>query len=265
MTKKILSLTLATALVSLSFLSQAKADLNAQEIVNQFNSASGGNVLKYSYSSSNNEIKISQRSGYGFADTSAYAATTGTSTSYQSFCIEPSGGVTSNMTAELNYANGISQTSQGKTLSLGAAYLYKQFATGNLTGFDYVNASTRSSNAGALRDAIRTLIGITGYATWSSNTYLLQLLTINSDQTYWMQAYNPNSYYNIIGDYSIFVMNCYTNDAGTTNGQDFLYLSNATSTSAGTPEPATLLLWCLGSAGICGLTARRHAKKKRLL
>ncbi|MDR1383987.1 MAG: PEP-CTERM sorting domain-containing protein [Planctomycetaceae bacterium] len=264
MTKKIFSLILATSFISLSLLSQAKADLNAQEIVDRFNSASGGELLKFS-SSGSNEAKVSQRSGYGFADTSAYATTTGTSTSYQSFCVEPTATTASNMTAELNYANGVSKTSQGFALSLGAAYLYKQFATGNLTGFDYVNTSTRSSNAATLRDALRTLVGISGYGTWSSNAYLLQLLTINSDQTYWTQNYDPNSYYNIIGDYSVFVMNCYTNDAGTSNGQDFLYLANATQQTPGTPEPATIFLWGLGSLGLYGFAARRRTKNKQML
>jgi hypothetical protein len=262
MTRKILSLTLATSLVSLSLLSQAKADLNAQEIVDQFNSASGGNLLKFStvFSLNSSEVKISQRSGYGFVDTSAYTGASGTSTSYQSFCVEPTAYATNNMSAELNYADGVSKTSQGYTLSLGAAYLYMKFATGTLEGFDYNNAS----NATALRDGIRTLIGLPGSTSWINNAYLMQLLMINSDQNSWTQAYNPNSYYNIIGNYSVFVMNCYQDDAGTTNGQDFLYLSNASQVS-GTPEPASILLWGLGSLGMCGFAFRRRAKNKRVL
>ena len=234
----------------------AKADMNAQAIVDQYNSASGGTRMQFSYGS-NYELVLSQRSGYGFADTSAYAdGITGGSNYYTSFCVEPSQGVATYMSATLNYANNKSTTSSGHSLSVGAAYLYSQYAAGTLGGYSYANTSARSTSNSNLRDAIRGLMGISSF-NWSS-TFASQLLAINSDKSFWTQTYDPNQYYDVIGDYSVFVMTCY-NSSGSA-GQDFLYVAKATS-SSDTPEPASVLLWGLGSLGFL---AARRAKKRRM-
>ncbi|MDR1960618.1 MAG: PEP-CTERM sorting domain-containing protein [Planctomycetaceae bacterium] len=255
---KFLFLSFALIVTVFRFGETVRADLNAQEIVNRYNSASGGTSLLYTYSSTGNEVTISQRSGYNFVDTSAYAqGVTGNSTYYKAFCVEPTGGVSTSMEAKLNYANGKSQTSDGYALSLGAAYLYKEFAVGTLDGFNYTDSGQRSSDSYALRAAIRTLMGINPISNWSTNTYLSQLLADNPDMDYWKQIYDPGKYYDEIGNYSVFVMNCFMNN-GDSNGQDFLYIAKA---EGSVPEPTSLLLWGMGSLGLFGIKrSRKHRK-----
>lgn len=255
-TTQFFSLTTAFLLATLGFAGIANADMNAQSIVNQFNAASGGSTMQFSYGS-NYEIKLTQRAGYGFADTSAYAnGVTGGSNYYHTFCVEPTQGVSTNMSATLNYANNKSTTTSGHSLSVGAAYLYSQFAAGTLSGYTYTASSARSTSNSYLRDAIRGLMGVSTM-NWN-NTFANVLLQINSDKSFWSQTYNPNTYYDVIGNYSVFVMTSYNSGGGA--GQDFLYVAKA-NPSSDVPEPASVLLWGLGSFGV--LAARRRAKQRR--
>ncbi|MGA2605776.1 MAG: hypothetical protein ABSC18_18380 [Verrucomicrobiota bacterium] len=48
----------------------------------------------------------------------------------------------------------VNQDSTGHALSLGAAFLYYEFAKGVLSGYDYVNAANRYADAGELQAAI---------------------------------------------------------------------------------------------------------------
>lgn len=235
----------------------ARADMNAQATVDAFNSASGGSQMVFTYSY-NYEVNLTQRSGYSFADTSAYEdGVTGSSNYYRTFCVEPNVGAYTMMGATLNYENGKSTTSSGYSLSVGAAYLYSQFAAGSLEGYTYNNTSARSTSSSNLLSAIRGLMGISTLS-WT-NAFTNYLLTINSDKNFWTQTYDPNQYYDVIGDYSVFVMNCYSSTNGA-NGQDFLYVASAKD-SSDTPEPASVLLWTLGSFGALG--AARRARKQR--
>ena len=55
----------------------------------------------------------------------------------------------------VSYAYALAtQDSNGRSVSLGAAFLYYEFATGALTGYDYVNAANRYTDAGELQAAI---------------------------------------------------------------------------------------------------------------
>ncbi|MCL2623674.1 MAG: PEP-CTERM sorting domain-containing protein [Planctomycetaceae bacterium] len=255
--KKIRFLPLAIALcvITMSPQSFVKADMNAQAIVDQFNSASGGSKMQFVYGT-NYEVNLKQYSSSGFADTSAYApGVTGGSNYFRTFCVQPNVGVYTNMEATLNYVNGKSSTTSGHFLTLGAAYLYSQFATGTLQGYNYAETSARSTSSSNLLTAIRALMSITIVSNWSANPFLNQLLLSNSDRDYWTSAYDPNQYYDIIGNYSVFVMN--NNEIGTNrDGQDFLYVV-ATNPSSDIPEPATLFLWGLGGLGVIGAARRR--------
>ena len=244
--------------VAISVQGFVKADMNAQAIVDQFNSTSGGTSMKFKYGT-NYEVHLTQVTGFGFADTSAYSqGVTGGNGYFRTLCVEPTVGAYATMEATLNYVNGTSSTSNGYSLTIGAAYLYSQFAAGTLGVYSYENTSARTSSSSNLTQAIRILMGITIAANWSANPFLKHLLEINNDMAYWTELYDPNQYYEIIGDYSVFVMN--NTEAGTgRDGQDFLYVAKATN-SSNVPEPATLLLWGLGSLGAIGIAGKRRVR-----
>jgi len=169
--------------------------------------------------------------------------------------------------AQLNYQNGTTSMQSGVNLSVGAAYLYAQFATTNL-----YNTIWDSGDLTAFATAIRFLNGQLyqgtseelALANWG-NPYLQQLLMVDPRQGYWMSAYNPDAYYEEIGNYSVFVMSAMEykgNPSNPTGPLDFLYVARAAnpySDPSGVPEPATLLLW---GTGMMILPLSRRLRKK---
>ena len=259
--KSIRCLPLVIALMAVALLPQSfvKAGMNAQAIVDQFNSASGGTkmpfIYGYNYYYNYYEVQLTQY-GSGFADTSAYAqGVTGGSNYYRTFCVQPNVNAYQYMEATLNYVNGTSSTSSGHVLTLGAAYLYSQFAIGELEGYNYTD-STHTTSSSNLTVAIRALMSITIVNDWAGNPFLKQLFSIENDRNYWTGAYDPNQYYDIIGNYSVFVMNNSEIGGLGRDGQDFLYVACATD-SSNVPEPTTLLLWGLSSLGVFGVARKR--------
>ena len=251
--------------VGMSMQNIVKADMNAQGIVDQFNSASGGTRMQFNYGY-NYEVTMTQVNGMGFADTSAYAqGVTGGSNYFTTFCMEPSVGVSTQMSAQLSYAGNTSTTETGRnSLTIGAAYLYSQFAAGTLSGYTYTNTSARTTSNSNLTTALRYLIGV--YTADWSNPFMKYLLTVNEDKNFWLQSYNPNQYYDVIGNYSVFVMN---NSIGTnTPRQNFLYVTTAINTTdgpSGTPEPGTVLLWGLGCLGAFRVASKRRFRVNQSL
>ena len=142
---------------------------------------------------------------------------------------------TSDATGTLNpYAyspniTGITTTrSGGNPLTLGAAYLYKLFATG-AEGFKGDFRKPWAGIPDGVRDfcdlsyAIRSAMQIVNYSAgmvgdvssmyyyvnldWETNYYTRLLLAENPDKNYWLQEYNFLDRYDEIGDYCVFVMN----------------------------------------------------------
>ena len=84
-------------------------------------------------------------------------------------------------------------------LSTGAAYLYYQFATGNLTGYDYNTANTpgdqaaRKADAGALQAAIWLLQGgqvVSGFPLGNNSYYDLAVANANTSYQFVEQRVN---------------------------------------------------------------------------
>ena len=251
----------------------ALADLTPQEIKTYFD---GLGPNGWGFSSSQSPEKVFTASNAArVPDLSAYIASTrgggGTANyTFYSFCANGAIGATASGNAKLSYdsATGLSKNANGGVLTVGAAYLYSQYATGQLAGFDYASlpqTGTRgASDAPLLASALGTLMtgnvtSITNAA--SSNKYLAAMLQYRTAD-YWATAYNLNQRYDEIGDYAVFIMNI-TNSSGQST-QDFFYVAKANLGGGGdqVPEPATLLLWSLGSVGVAGVGYCRKRCKK---
>lgn len=261
---------LALAFASLALVANsALAEFNASQYVSDFNSMNGGQGARINYSSTGiaAERMVIQANGTSDFDLSAYSSSTGGSNYFLSFCVEPTQDTQNIYKGSLNYSNGITKTTSNHVVSVGAALLYSQFASGQLP--NYFNSS-QSDNASYLRMALYHLMKIeTGVTSWGTNQYLGYLIDINSDISYWTAAYDPNQYYEEIGNYAVFALNTYT--SGNVHRQDFLYVTTADYGNGGgnggdVPEPATLLLWTLGGLGAAGASwrKRRNQQKARL-
>ena len=249
----------AAVLVLTAVCVSAKADMNAIDIVAQFNSMNGGAGFRFTSDVSNPLVTATAQTGYANVDVSAYATGRGGTASgksyFTTFCVQPNYTAVSPALGRLNFnaANGQTINSSGTALSLGAATLYKQYATGQL-------AVTSTANANAFSTALKVLNGSETLANWSTNAYLA---TLTGSQNYWTQKYDARQRYNEIGDYCVFVMQ--VTDSSGNRGQDFLYLANATYTkNHDVPEPATMLLWALGGLGVAGSTWTRKRRMKKL-
>jgi hypothetical protein len=67
-----------------------------------------------------------------------------------------------------------SEDSMGRSLSLGAAYLYYEFATGQLAGYAYNVPATRQADAGLLQSAIWEFQGgqsLSGFPSYSTDPF----------------------------------------------------------------------------------------------
>lgn len=258
--------TIAASLFCLALLcGSASADFNASQFVSGFNGTNGGKGFVFSgYTMVNAEEQLTGT----MIDYSAYNSgkSTGGSSYMRTFCIEPDTPLAGPGYALLNYSNGQTTTTSNVAVTIGAAWLYSQFATGNLDNFNYTNSGSRNGDSAALRSAIQHAMNLyTDSATydWSGNRYLSLLLDINPDKNYWMGAYDPNQRYDAIGDYAVFAMNVYS--GVNYPNQDLLYVVKAEYGNGGggdVPEPATILLWSLGSLGAAGAAWRKRRNQK---
>ena len=254
---KYLAIAMLVCLGTLTLQQAARADLTVGDIVSQFNGLNGGRGYMFTYSSVSNEGQM-KLTGTTMPPTTAYASSTSGANYFNSYCVEEGTSITNNAqySAQLNYSGNSTKNSTGNALTLGAAYLYQQYAAGTPAGFNYSN---RAASAAALQSAMHILT-TQPYTSWgNSNTFLNQLLAQNT-QAYWLQAYDPGTRYNEIGDYSVFVMQV-KSITGTGDYQDFVYVAKvAGPPSNDVPEPATMLLWLTGGLSALGFG---YAKKRR--
>jgi hypothetical protein len=140
-------------------------------------------------------------------------------------------------------------TDSGDDLDAETAYLYTQFATGVLSGYDYSDTGIgRDVSAGALQRLIWNIEGEGGGLnvgdSWLGITLIQDQVDLISS---WRTAYN-NSGWTGIGNVRVLQMTT-TSSCGTQLKQDQLYL---------TPTPAAVLLGILG-LGVAGWKLRKFA------
>jgi len=141
------------------------------------------------------------------------------------------------------------------SLSVGAAYLYKAFITGEMDTA-LANGKFEVKDIGM---AIRSLM----YSSpdWATDPVLKWLLNLRievdgkpASQNYWESTtYKLTDSYEFMDEYCVFVLNVYYDPQNENmRSQDFLYI-----TKDHAPEPATILVWTLGTIGIVGYARRR--------
>ncbi|MCL2348538.1 MAG: PEP-CTERM sorting domain-containing protein [Planctomycetaceae bacterium] len=263
---------LASWIITILLGGWAFADFNASEVVQNFNSLNSGQGIIFVYggyeewvnpyvpaTKRSNETFIAQVPGSDFVDTSAYTVPSTaravpklnmndpTTYYFGSFNLSPDlpsdygvlpfdyGVVT---TGKLSFTGNSTQTSSGEALTLGAAFLYKLYATGEFStyfnsdtipyyqlenGYEplywYGSPEEREFDARTLRTSLRLLMGInnlgvpvstsllSGYYNHLVNGYPLSYDPnfdyAGYDNTaawaFWTQTYDPTQSYNLMG------------------------------------------------------------------
>jgi hypothetical protein len=163
---------------------------------------------------------------------------------FETFCIETTVDFTPGHTYTYTLSN---QDSLGRALSEGAAFLYADFATGQLAGYNYSNPTARLADAGELQAAIWAFQGNQSYSGFPSlATDPFYQLATNTLGT--AGAYGADN-----GQYSVEVLQLWD---GTTAAQNQLVYTDPVPDSASTSG-----MLGLACAGLIFLARRVNQQK----
>ena len=259
----------------------ALAEFNPQKVVDDFRNL---NVSGTGFDFSSNPVWGTQndggnayryfvaRNGSDLPDLSAYAGYARIENGFRAYCIDVHVQPTAQKgTATLNYnaAKGTTYNASGDILTVGAAWLFAQYARGILPGYDETDLYDGDS-VDMFYDALTVLMSGTNKEKvdfFSTSDNIFSVVMRDAGEVYgytvadWISTYDMRDRYDGIGDFAVFVMSIKgTNGKGY---QDFLYLAPADygSGGGGVPEPATLLLWTLGCMG---LSSTSWVRKRRM-
>ena len=189
---------------------------------------------------------------------------------FSSFALNWDGLESYQYNGKLDYDNGATRTSAGTAINLGVVYLYTQYSTGKLYGYDYAN----NSNAAELNEAFQFLMGNgNGVTTWTNNRFLEHLVTETGGPGVWTTPYNLNTVYPawVDNNYAVYVINLSQIDYERLPELyptipympvgDMLYLVRRDGGDIDdpnpVPEPATLIIWSVIGVGLLGTTRRK--------
>jgi hypothetical protein len=192
---------------------------------------------------------------------SGYSAATADATSFETFCVEtmedfnPGGTYNVDISQGIKFNNGQFSSPDGGALTLGAAWLYSQFAAGTLGGYDYSNDGGRQQSAGNLQNALWYLEG-------EISTPTDTLINSGADGTAFyneaLTAVGANINNASDGAYGVVVLNMYAPNQDGTDGapaQDQLMV--VPDYTIAVPEPTSLALASLGGLGVLLLRRKR--------
>lgn len=283
-----LSFTAISAVLFLITISgSAFADMQTQQIVDRFNSMNSGNGYLFRSVTNNTFFSTSRgtgedqlvNQGTDMADRSAYTDLTSGLDYFQTFCVNPLqdfiAGQTNAGKLDYNSTNGTTSTKEPPhSLTVGTAWLYKEFVTEGLTGYyEYSYGTNRANSAVELQDAIYYLMGFgermkvtaNNATAWTTNTYLALLDNMSGyNRAFWQATYDPASNYGgLMDDIQVFVMqNSFVQrNPDVTIRQDVLYAIR--SGGSDVPEPASLLLWTLGGLGVTSVAYRKRRMNRK--
>jgi len=131
----------------------------------------------------------------------------GSGTSFQTFCVEGSEFIAGNTAYDVT--TGSATKFEGKTLTVGAAWLYALFASGQLPYYNY-SVGSRAATAGDFQQTIWWLMGTEGY------TQTLGAAPANAFTTLVEQQFTGNTvFYANVNQYPVAVLKLWSNgDAG---------------------------------------------------
>jgi hypothetical protein len=189
--------------------------------------------------------------GFGLQGYSAWTSTGGTfATSFDTFCVQNTPDdeqFTPGDTYNYSYSGQIlGGPKDPKTLNQGVAWLYSQFASGHLVGYDYDNAGgMRTTDAAILQNEIWFLLGDGGV---DNATYDTMITNAHLSGTY------------TAGEFGVDVLNLTTLNGGP--AQDQLAYNNGGFNQHGHPIPDNGLTIALIGVSFLGLALFRRRSVK---